>query len=153
MSSTSVPGLQAQLRGKPTLSRYHYATVFVDHFSGLEYVHLHERNDAESILAGKVAFERYAHSHNVRIRHYHCDNGIFADKTFKQACRAANQRITFCGVNAHHQSGKAEKRIRDLRDCARSMLILAKHNWPAAITPHLWSFAMIYASTIRGSTL
>ena len=33
------------------------------------------------------------------------------------------------------------------------MLILAKHNWPAAITPHLWGFAMTYAAMIRGSTL
>jgi len=33
MSSTSVHGLKAQLRGKPTLARYNYATVFVDHFS------------------------------------------------------------------------------------------------------------------------
>ena len=52
----------------------------------------------------------------VRIQHYHCDNGIFADKTFKAACAAAHQ--TFCGVNARHQNGKAEKRIRDLRDSA-----------------------------------
>ena len=33
------------------------------------------------------------------------------------------------------------------------MLILAKHNWPGAITPHLWGFAMTYATMIRGSTL
>ena len=33
MSSISVPGLVPQLRGTPTLRRYYYATVFVDHFS------------------------------------------------------------------------------------------------------------------------
>ena len=148
MSSTSVPGLQAQLQGRPTLSRYHYATVFIDHYSGLKYVHLHERKDAEPVLAGRLAFERYTNEHNVQIKHYHCDNGIFTDKIFRAACRAAGQTISFCGVNAHHQSGKAEKRIRDLCDCACSMLILAKHNWPGAITPHLWGFAMIYATMI-----
>lgn len=153
MSSTSVPGLKQQLRGKPTLARYNYATVFVDHFSGLEYVHLHESNDGDSIIAAKLAFERYSHGYDVHIKHYHCDNGVFADNKFRTACRAANQTISFCGVNAHHQSGRAEKRIRDLRDSARSMLILAKHNWPAAITAHLWPFALIYASILRASTL
>src|SRR6056300_1165462 len=33
------------------------------------------------------------------------------------------------------------------------MLILAQHNWPAAISVHLWGFAMLYASQIRNSTL
>jgi len=153
ISSTSAPGLKAQLRGKPTLARYNYATVFVDHFSGLEYVHLHESNDGDSIIEGKLAFERYSHGFDVKIRHYHCDNGIFADNKFRVACKAAGQTISFCGVNAHHQSGKAEKRIRDLHDSARSMILLAKHNWPAAITAHLWPFAMVCASHIRASTL
>ena len=153
--SRNVPGLVAQLRGQPTLVRYHYATTFVDHFSDLDYVHLHQRNDGDSILEAKLAFERYAGSFGVSIRHYHCDNGVFADKTFKAACHAAHQTSTFCGVNAHHQNGKAEKkkRIRDLRDSARSMLLLAQHNWPAAITANIWGFAMIYASQIRNSTL
>ncbi|CAJ1938910.1 unnamed protein product [Cylindrotheca closterium] len=153
MSSTSVPGLMPQLRGHPTIARFHYATVFVDHYSDLDYVHLHQYNDANSVLEAKLAFERHANSYGVRIQHYHCDNGVFADNSFKAACKAAHQTHTFCGVNAHHQNGKAEKRIRDLRDSARSMLLLAKHNWPAAITAHLWGFAMVYASQIRNSTL
>ena len=33
------------------------------------------------------------------------------------------------------------------------MLQLAKHNWPAAITAHLWGFVMLYASQIRNSIL
>ena len=153
MNSVSVPGLVAQLRGRATLARYNYATVFVDHFSSIDYVHLHEYNDAEAVVQAKSRFEQFAQSFNVRIKHYHCDNGIFADKTYKAACAASNQSISFCGVNAHHQSGIAEKRIRDLRDSARSMLLLAKHNWPDAISTHLWGFAMNYASTIRASTL
>ena len=37
---SSTPGLIAQMRGIPTKARYKVATVFVDHFSGLSYVHL-----------------------------------------------------------------------------------------------------------------
>ena len=153
MSSTNVPGLVAQLRGRPTLRRYRYATVFVDHYSRLDYVHLHEYNTASEVLDAKLAFERFAASHQVQIRHYHCDNGIFADNDFRTACTAARQTYSFCGVNAHHQNGIAERRIRDLRDSARSMLLLAQHNWPDAITSHLWPFALRYASLIRRHTV
>ena len=153
MDSRNVPGLMPQLRGTPTRQRYHYATVFVDHYSDLTYVHLHQYNDGASVLEAKLAFERYASSFGVQVSHYHCDNGIFADNSFKAACKAARQTCSYCGVNAHHQNGKAEKRIRDVRDSARTMLILARHNWKEAITVNLWGFAMIYASQIRNSTL
>ena len=130
------------------MRRFRYATVFVDHFSKLDFVHLHEYNTASEILDAKLAFERFAGSYNVKIRHYHCDNGVFADNDFRTACAAARQTYSFCGVNAHHQNGIVERRIRDLRDSARSMLLLAQHNWPDAITSHLWPFALRYASLV-----
>lgn len=33
------------------------------------------------------------------------------------------------------------------------MILLAKHNCPGAITPHLWGFALHYASVIRRNTI
>ena len=68
----------------------------------------------EEILKTKAAFEAYARSLGVRIRHYHADNGRFTDKDFKQAIQDAGQSISYCGVNVHFQNGRAEKRIRDL---------------------------------------
>lgn len=118
MELTSVLGLIPQLRGTPTLRCYHYATVFVDHFSDLSYVHLHEKKDTDSILKAKLAFEQYLGSFGVLIRHYRSNNGIFADNGFCAACQAAHQTQSFCGSNAHHQNGRAEKQIRDLRDSA-----------------------------------
>ena len=154
MNSLFVPGQIAQMRGKLTTARYHYATVFVDNFSDIDYVHLHQKNDAQSVIEGKLAFERFASTFVVtRIHHYHCDNGIFADTEFRAACKVTGQTIKFCGVNAHYQNGVAEKRIRDLRDSARSMLLLARHNRPGAITADLWGFALHYASVIRRSTV
>ena len=38
---------------------------------------------ALSTVAAKEAFERLSVSHNVRIRHYHCDNGLFDFKALK----------------------------------------------------------------------
>ena len=39
------------------------------------------------------------------VKHYHADNGIFADKGFIDAINTKYQKITFCGVGAHHQNG------------------------------------------------
>ncbi len=117
------------------------------------YIYLHERNDADSILAAKSDFERFSSTSNVTIRRYHCDNGVFADNAFRAACEASSQRITFCGTNDHHQNGIAERHIRDLRDIARSMLLYAQHHWPKVITPNLWGFALKYASILKQHTI
>jgi hypothetical protein len=62
-------------------------------------------------MLAKQAFEKFAAKHGVRILHYHCDNGQFADNTWKQSCKASRQQLTFCGVNAHFQNGIAEHAI------------------------------------------
>jgi hypothetical protein len=59
MESTT-PGLIAQLRGRPTIARYTVATIFVDQFSGLSYVHLQKSTGALETIAAKTAFEAYA---------------------------------------------------------------------------------------------
>jgi hypothetical protein len=64
-------------------------------------------------MQAKQAHEAFALSH--AIRHYHCDNGCFADNYFVQAIKPSKQTITYSGVNAHFQNGIAEKRIRDLQ--------------------------------------
>ena len=97
---------------------------------------------SEETVAAKLAFERFAEQHGVRILHYHCDNGRFADNDFKSACEQAQQRITFCGVNAHFQNGIAEKAIRDLSEGARKQLLHAQQRWPAAIHLALWPYAL-----------
>jgi hypothetical protein len=60
------------------------------------------------------------------IKHYHADNGRFADNAFMQSVAESGQTISFCGVNAHFQNGIAEKRIRDLSEQARKQLLHAK---------------------------
>jgi hypothetical protein len=145
---SSTPGLIAQSTGKLMKARYKVATIFVDHASGLDFVHLQETTNAKETVEAKDAFERFAKRHGVTIKHYHADNGIFASKTFRRAIIRANQTITFCGVNAHHQNGVAERRIRDLSECARAMLLHARHRNPK-VTTHLWPYALRHASELR----
>ena len=111
---SSTPGLIAQLKGRPTVQRYRAATIFVDHFSGLSYVHLQKTTNAEETVEAKEAFELFASSHGVQILHYHADNGRFADNRFRKAVTERRQTVSFCGINAHFQNGMAERRIREL---------------------------------------
>jgi hypothetical protein len=141
------PGLVAQSTGILMKRRHSCATIFVDQASGLDFVYPQESTSAKNTLAAKQAFERFAKKHNVTIKHYHCDNGIFASKKFRAAVDTTSQTMTFCGVNAHHQNGVAERRIQDLADRTGSMLVNARHRNPFA-TDHLWPFALRLASEI-----
>jgi len=124
------------------------ATVFVDHYSGLDYVHVQESTSALDTIEAKTKFERFSLDRGVRIRHYHADNGIFASNGFREAVSQAGQTISFCGVGAHHQNRIAERRIQDLTQTARTLLAHASHRNPS-ITAHLWPYALIHASTVR----
>eukprot|EP00934_Nitzschia_sp_Nitz4_P000920 Nitzschia sp. Nitz4//scaffold577_size2809//140//955//NITZ4_009285-RA/size2809-processed-gene-0.1-mRNA-1//-1//CDS//3329554798//920//frame0 len=148
----SQPGFIAQLKGKPTKQRYRCATVFVDHFSRLSFVHLQQSTSGIETLEAKKAFERFADSHGVSVKHYHADNGRFADTLFVRHTASLGQSISFCGVNAHHQNGIAEKRIRDLRESARTALLDALERWPKAIHHSLWPYAFRHANLVHANT-
>jgi len=143
-----IPGFVPIAIGSPTLSRYVGATVFADHASGLTYVHLQTALTTDQTIEAKHAYERFSARHGVTIKHYHCDNGRFADRAFIQAVHAANQTISFCGVGAHHQNGVAERRIRDITESARTMLLHAAHRWPNTIISNLWPQALKHAVNV-----
>ena len=144
-------GFVAQLKGKLTKKRYGAATIFVDHASRLSYVHLQGRITSDETVQAKRAFEAYARSHGVNVKHYHADNGRFADNAFLKSVAESGQTISFCGVNAHFQNGIAEKRIRDLSEQARKQLLHAKARWPSAIELNLWPYALRNANDIRNT--
>ena len=146
-----VPGFVPIARGQPTTSRYHGASVFADHVTCFTYVHLHQAMTTQETLDAKHAFERLAHQHAVRIRHYHCNNGRLADRAFMDDVCKAGQTITFCGVGAHHQNGVAERRIRDITESARTMLLHAAHRWPKTITSNLWPQALKHATNVQNA--
>jgi hypothetical protein len=149
---SSTPGIIAQLKGTPTTKRYKAETTFVDHCSGLGYVHLQKSTSALETVEAKDAFERCAASHGVFIHHYHADNGRFADNLFRQAVAREGQTLSFCGVNAHFQNSVAERRIRELQDHARCMLMHANKRWPEAITTNLWPRALRMANILNNET-
>ena len=79
----------------------------------------------ESTLQAKAAFEKWALQYGVSINNYHADNGRFAEQGFRTAVSNANQGISCCAVDAHHQS-----HIGLLTASARTPLLHAKQLWP-----------------------
>jgi hypothetical protein len=147
---SSTAGFIGQLKGAIlTTLRYKYATVFVDLYSDYTYVYLHTKITSEETLKAKKAFELHAESFGVKVKQYHADNGRFQDIAFKTHCEQHGQSLTFCGVNAHFQNGRAERRIRDLQDGARTSLLHAIKKWPTAITINLWPYALRYANDVN----
>jgi hypothetical protein len=122
MTSTQV-GFYMQLKGRLTMERNKCATVFVDHFSCLCFVHLQLNTSSEETIATKNAFEQFDAEHGVKNLHCHCDNGRFYDNAFSMVCQDARQKLTFCGVNAHFQNGIDERAIRDLSESTHKQLL------------------------------
>jgi hypothetical protein len=149
---SSAAGLISQLKGKLTRRRYKAATIFVDNFSRISYVHLQESLTSADIVEAKEAFEAFTRNMGVRIQHYHADNGRFADNGFMNDVKQHQQTISFCGVNAHFQNGIAKKRIRDLQEQSRTMLLYVKSRWPKGVSINLWPYALRSANQLRQVT-
>ena len=151
LESTS-PGFIAQLKGALTQQRYRYATVFVDQFSRYTYVYLQKRITSQETVMAKHAFERAAAQLGVTIKHYHADNGRFADNAFIQDCEANRQILSYCGVNAHFQNGIAERRIWDLQERTRTSMLYAMNKWRKMVIINLWPYAMRHANDVANAT-
>ena len=88
-----------------TRARIWAATIFIDYFSRYVFVALTRDQTGESTLDAKKQFEHKAATGDVVvIKHYHADNGRFAEPSFRNDIVESGQRITFCGVGAHHQN-------------------------------------------------
>ena len=140
------------MTGKLTVKRYKYATVFVDQSSRAGYVHLQKSFDADETVQAKIAFESFMASHGVQVKSYYADNGIFRAHKWVNACAENKQTLAFAGVNAHHQNGFAERRIRELQELARTMMIHANQYWPKSIDTYLWPYALRMANEIYNNT-
>ena len=49
------------------------------------------------------------------------------DNGFIKECQHKDQRLTYCGINAHFQNGSTEKQIRDLQEATRTSMLFAAH--------------------------
>ena len=58
------------------------------------------------------------------------------------------QKLRYCGVNAHHKNGVAERSIRTVSEIARSMMLHSAMKWKDGIDSTYWPLAVQYATYI-----
>ena len=102
--------------GRHTLDRITSGCVFIAHVSGYSYTNMQTSYDNVQTIISKREFEKHAASNNIlNVKsYYHADNGIFAEKAFRDEVVSSNQTISYCAVGAHHQNGIVERRIGEL---------------------------------------
>ena len=61
------PGFIGVMRGFVTRRRYTSATIFIDHFSDLSYVHMQKSLTVEETILAKQVFQAYARNNGVVI--------------------------------------------------------------------------------------
>jgi hypothetical protein len=94
----------------------------------------------KTLLAVK-AFEKVLAQANWHVKHYHADNGAFAHKSFMEEVNRKDQKITFCGVGAHHQNRIIKNKNKMLTLSACTLLLYGIQMWPQMIDTMFWSFA------------
>ena len=127
------PGLIPQMSGFITNQRLWGATTFINHVSDYVYVHLMRDLSLPETFLAKLAMEKVMAQAGRTVKHYHSDNGWFADNGFIDAVKGKDQNITFCGVGAHHQNGIIENKNNFLTTGGRTLLLHVRRMWPNMI--------------------
>jgi len=148
---SNAPGSVPTSWGLPTKCTYQAAILFCDYASCYLFLTCHHSTGAGEAVAAKRAFEREASLANVTNRKYKADNGIFNSILWKSTCNILQQTNEYCGINAHHQNGIAERQIRSIVDRERTMLLHALNNWPVVITVSLWPYALRLAVDLHNA--
>ena len=107
-------GLIPQMSRFLTSKRLWGPNTFVYHVSDYVYVYLMRYLTLYETLLAKEAMEKLMAQAGRNVKHYHADNGRFADNVFIDDINTKDQKITFCGVVDHHQNGIIENKNKML---------------------------------------
>ena len=123
--------------GGLNVDKYVGGCIFVESMSSYIHVeHQIEFSGSETIRA-KQNFEKLALYHGVLIDSYKDGDGIFKSNTFVYHIREHNQKLIYCGVNAHHKNRAAEREIRIVSECARAQLLHTAMHWKDGVSSEL----------------
>ena len=107
--------------------------IFVDHMSTFLHFEHQLGFSAVASIRAKQNFEQFALDSGVGVQKYLADNGAFKAKDFVQQIHEHEQSIHYCGVNAHHKNGVAERSIHTVSDTARAMILHSAAHWKNGI--------------------
>jgi hypothetical protein len=110
---------------KTTSAQYVGGCIFVDHGSGYVNVQNQLGFSAVETIRAKQIFEQFALGNGAIVQNYLTDSGAFKANKFVKVINDTQQRLRFCGTNAHHQNGVAERSIQTVSNLARAMILHA----------------------------
>ena len=141
------------MTGFLTMKRYKYATLYMDQYTQYGYVYLQKTASAEETVEGKRLLKQWHGAMASGLKITTPTRGSSKRTSGpKLACKEEKQGITFAGVNAYHQNCVAERRMRELQELARAMLIHANSRWKDSVTANLWPYAVRMASNAVNHT-
>ena len=147
------PGLLANNNGQILMKKHaRCGTVMVDHTSDYVFHFIQTSIEGSQTLDDGHAFETFSESCGVKTKHCHADNHVLNHALFKESSISVRQTQSFCGVNAHHQNGVTERKIRTIVSLACAMMFNAMIKWPSPVHLELWPRAINCAIEILNST-
>jgi hypothetical protein len=118
------------------------------------YVHVEHQFGFSAVetIRAKQAYERKCMDNVMSVQDYLTDSGVLKANAFVKHINETHQLIRFCGTNAHHQNGVAERAIQSISNMARSMILHSSIHWKDEIDALLWPQAVTYAGHIYNNT-
>ena len=141
-----LPGCTITLFWKTISPLYVGGCIFVDHMSGYLHVEHQLGFSSSEMICAKQNFEKLALDNGVIVESYHANNGVFKVNAFVSHIWEHNQKLSYCGVNAHHKNAVAEWAIRTVSQSACALLLHAALNWKLGIGSSLWPLAVTYTA-------
>jgi hypothetical protein len=103
---------------------------------------------AVETIRAKKSYERMCLDNGILVHDYLTDSGAFKANSFVKHINETHQLMRFCGTNAHHQSGVAERAIQTISNMARSMILITSMHWKDGIDAPLWPQAVTYVTHV-----
>jgi hypothetical protein len=124
----------------------------VDHGSGYIQVRNQVVYSAVETFRSKQSYEQFALRHGVIVPNYLTGSGAFKANKFVKIINETQQRLHFCGTNAHHQNGVAERVIQTVSNLARAMILHASIHFKDGVDASLWLMAVQYVVHVYNNT-
>ena len=133
---------------KAASDKYIGGCIFVDHTSGYVHVEFKFVFSANETICAKQNLEHFAFNNGVIPITYLRDSGVFKANKFVQHSCDHNQKIQYCGTNAHHQNGVTERANCTISNMGRAMLLYALVHLKQGIKSSMWLITVKYATYV-----
>jgi hypothetical protein len=131
--------------GKPSSTKFKGGSLYVEHASGIVHCEHQVVFSTRETIRGKQSFEKMCMDNGVVVQDNLTDSGTFKAKKCVAHINETQKMMYFCGTNAQHQNGVAERAIQTISNMARAMILHAIMHWKDGIDASLWHMAVNHA--------